>query len=161
MVYIICCLLGLGTLLPFNVLITEQQFFSVRTHVPPTTLAFADNITNLIVVSFQLVCVPSKCCACCSATCALCRSADLLVHSLRTLTSQRHPLGLSDIQVLYTWQWLLKNLLYFLCNLVRLSGVPRHPGFSPLCHARVFERPPSMCGDEHDKHHILYPLSKP
>ena len=61
--YGICCLLGLGTLLPFNVLITEQQFFTVRTHVAPTAAVFADNVTNLIVVSFQIVCVspPARC----------------------------------------------------------------------------------------------------
>ena len=56
-VYGVCCLLGLGTLLPWNVFITEKQYFDVRVQQPPTQPALADNFENIIVVSFQILCV--------------------------------------------------------------------------------------------------------
>ena len=57
LVYGVCCLLGLSTLLPWNVFITEKQFFSVRVQQPPTQPALADNFENIIVVAFQIMCV--------------------------------------------------------------------------------------------------------
>ena len=62
--YGVCCLLGLGTLLPWNLFITEKQYFDVRVQQPPTQAALADNFENIIVVSFQLMCValtPADC----------------------------------------------------------------------------------------------------
>lgn len=53
-VYAIFMLLGVGTLLPFNVLITERDFFEVRSKVVPTWEFAADNSENLIVFIFQL-----------------------------------------------------------------------------------------------------------
>jgi hypothetical protein len=47
----------LGTLLPWNLFITEKQYFDVRVQQPPTQPALADNFENIIVVSFQLMCV--------------------------------------------------------------------------------------------------------
>jgi len=57
LVYGVCCLLGLSTLLPWNVFITEKQFFSVRAQQLPTQPAVADNFTSVIVVAFQIMCV--------------------------------------------------------------------------------------------------------
>lgn len=51
---IIMALLGVGTLLPFNVFITERAFYEVRAHKSPTWHGAADNIENLLVVIFQL-----------------------------------------------------------------------------------------------------------
>ena len=56
LVYGVCCLLGLSTLLPWNVFITEKQFFNVRVQQPPTQPALADNFENIIVVAFQIMC---------------------------------------------------------------------------------------------------------
>lgn len=57
-VYGILCLLGVATLLPWNVFITENEFFDVRVHQPPTYSALADNFETSIVLIFQFVYVP-------------------------------------------------------------------------------------------------------
>lgn len=53
-VYAIFLLLGTGTLLPFNVFITERDFFEVRSIVQPTWSSAAHNVENTIVTIFQL-----------------------------------------------------------------------------------------------------------
>ena len=55
MVYWILCLLGVATLLPWNVYITESEFFDIRVHVPPTYNGIADSCETAIVLVFQFV----------------------------------------------------------------------------------------------------------
>lgn len=56
MVWAIMCLLGVATLLPWNVFITETDFFNVRVHVPPTYHAIADGMfENAISIIFLFV----------------------------------------------------------------------------------------------------------
>jgi len=55
MVYWILCLLGVATLLPWNVFITESEFFDIRVHVPPTYDRVADSFETAIVLVFQIV----------------------------------------------------------------------------------------------------------
>lgn len=55
MVYGILCLLGVATLLPWNVFINENEYFDVRVHVKPTYLNIADNFESAIVLVFQFV----------------------------------------------------------------------------------------------------------
>ena len=59
MVYWILCLLGVATLLPWNVFITESEFFDIRVHVSPTYDRIADSCETAIVLVFQFVYVPS------------------------------------------------------------------------------------------------------
>ena len=54
-VYWILCLLGVATLLPWNVFITESEFFDIRVHVPPTYDRVADSFETAIVLVFQIV----------------------------------------------------------------------------------------------------------
>ncbi|CAL8462012.1 g1543 [Coccomyxa elongata] len=54
-VYGILCLLGVATLLPWNVFITENEFFDIRVHVKPTYRSIADNFESAIVLTFQFV----------------------------------------------------------------------------------------------------------
>ncbi|CAL5222718.1 g5121 [Coccomyxa viridis] len=54
-VYWILCLLGVATLLPWNVFITESEFFDIRVHVPPTYDKIADSAETAIVLVFQFV----------------------------------------------------------------------------------------------------------
>ncbi len=49
------CLLGVATLLPWNVFITENEFFDIRVHVKPTYRSIADNFESAIVLTFQFV----------------------------------------------------------------------------------------------------------
>ncbi len=49
-------LLGVGTLLPFNVAITERDFWGIRAHCVPTWQWAADNVENLLVIVFQIWC---------------------------------------------------------------------------------------------------------
>lgn len=58
LVYGILCLLGVATLLPWNVFITENEFFDIRVHQPPTYHAIADNFETAIVLIFQFVYAP-------------------------------------------------------------------------------------------------------
>lgn len=53
-VYAIFLLLGTGTLLPFNVFITERDFFEVRSIIQPTWISAARNMENIIVTTFQV-----------------------------------------------------------------------------------------------------------
>ena len=59
MVYWILCLLGVATLLPWNVFITESEFFDIRVHVSPTYDRIADSCETAIVLVFQFVYVLS------------------------------------------------------------------------------------------------------
>ncbi len=54
-VYWILCLLGVATLLPWNVFITESEFFDIRVHVSPTYDKIADSAETAIVLAFQFV----------------------------------------------------------------------------------------------------------
>ena len=49
------CLLGVAALLPWNVFITENDFFDVRVHVDPTFPRIADSFESAIVLVFQFV----------------------------------------------------------------------------------------------------------
>ena len=48
-----CGLLGAGTLLPFNVLITENAYYLLRFHAQPTWAAAADAFEPLLTTSFN------------------------------------------------------------------------------------------------------------
>ena len=54
-VYWILCLLGVATLLPWNVFITESEFFDIRVHVLPTYGSIADSFETAIVLVFQFM----------------------------------------------------------------------------------------------------------
>ncbi len=54
-VYSILSLLGVATLLPWNVFITENEYFDVRVHIKPTYPSVADNFESSIVLTFQFV----------------------------------------------------------------------------------------------------------
>lgn len=54
-VYGILSLLGVATLLPWNVFITENEYFDVRVHIKPTYPSVADNFESSIVLTFQFV----------------------------------------------------------------------------------------------------------
>lgn len=49
--YIIFVLLGTGTLLPWNVFLTEKEFYDVRLHVTP----YMDYVTNNFMSLFCMV----------------------------------------------------------------------------------------------------------
>lgn len=51
--WLVCGLLGAGTLLPFNVLITENAYYAARFHSPPTLQAAADAFEPLLTASFN------------------------------------------------------------------------------------------------------------
>lgn len=51
--YGILVMLGIGTLLPWNVMITEKEFFDVRLHVEPYFPAFAGNFLSLFGLTFN------------------------------------------------------------------------------------------------------------
>ena len=53
MVYVIFTLLGTGTLLPFNVFLTEKEFYDVRLQVPPFNDFVADNFMSLFALAFN------------------------------------------------------------------------------------------------------------
>jgi hypothetical protein len=54
-VYGILCLMGVATLLPWNVFITENEFFNIRVHQPPTYITIADSFETAVVLVFQSV----------------------------------------------------------------------------------------------------------
>lgn len=51
--YIILVLLGVGTLLPWNVFITEKEFFDIRLHVDPSIPLVANNFISLFGLVFN------------------------------------------------------------------------------------------------------------
>ncbi|GBF96920.1 equilibrative nucleoside transporter family [Raphidocelis subcapitata] len=53
LVYGILVILGIGTLLPWNVMITEKEFFDVRLHVEPYLPAVAGNFMSLFGLTFN------------------------------------------------------------------------------------------------------------
>lgn len=53
LVYGILVTLGVGTLLPWNVMITEKEFFDVRLHVPPYDARVAGNFMNWFGLTFN------------------------------------------------------------------------------------------------------------
>lgn len=53
LVYGILVILGIGTLLPWNVFITETEFFDVRLHVEPSSPAIANNYISLFGLVFN------------------------------------------------------------------------------------------------------------
>ena len=54
-VFIIFVLLGTGTLLPFNVFLTEKEFYDVRLQVPPYSDFISDNFMSLFAISFNIL----------------------------------------------------------------------------------------------------------
>jgi hypothetical protein len=54
LVYWLMCLLGISALLPYNVMLTEAEYFIVRTHQPPTITALADNFETVIVNCYTI-----------------------------------------------------------------------------------------------------------
>jgi solute carrier family 29 (equilibrative nucleoside transporter), member 1/2/3 len=54
-VYCTMCALGVGTLLPWNLFITERGYFDVRVRVRPTFEALAESFENVIVLVFQML----------------------------------------------------------------------------------------------------------
>ncbi|GAX77749.1 hypothetical protein CEUSTIGMA_g5192.t1 [Chlamydomonas eustigma] len=54
-VYFIFVLLGTGTLLPFNVFLTEKEFYDVRLQVLPFNAYIADNFMSLFCISFNIL----------------------------------------------------------------------------------------------------------
>ena len=55
-------LLGCATLLPWNVVITELQFFSVRAQQQPTFQHIAEDFKAVVPVSFQCTYVANAYC---------------------------------------------------------------------------------------------------
>lgn len=53
LVYGILVILGIGTLLPWNVFITETEFFDVRLHVEPSSPTIANNFISLFGLVFN------------------------------------------------------------------------------------------------------------
>jgi equilibrative nucleoside transporter 1/2/3 len=53
LVYGILVMLGIGTLLPWNVMITEKEFFDVRLHVEPADARIAGNFMSLFGLTFN------------------------------------------------------------------------------------------------------------
>lgn len=53
LVYGILVVLGIGTLLPWNVFITETEFFDVRLHVEPSSPTIANNYISLFGLVFN------------------------------------------------------------------------------------------------------------
>ncbi len=54
-VYFIFLLLGTGVLLPFNVFLTEKEFYDVRLQVPPFNSFVVDNFMSLFAISFNIL----------------------------------------------------------------------------------------------------------
>lgn len=51
--YIIFVLLGTATLLPWNVFLTEKEFWDVRFQVQPSNEFVADNFMSLFALAFN------------------------------------------------------------------------------------------------------------
>lgn len=56
LVYITFGILGIGTLLPWNVVLTETDYFLVRSHVPPTAPSIANNFPAVLANSYTIMC---------------------------------------------------------------------------------------------------------
>lgn len=56
--YWLMCLLGISALLPYNVMLTEAEYFTVRTHQEPTIELIADNFETILVNSYTIGCLP-------------------------------------------------------------------------------------------------------
>ena len=54
-VYFIFVLLGICTRLPWNVLITEKEFYDVRLRVPPFNAFVVRNFMNVFACTFNIV----------------------------------------------------------------------------------------------------------
>lgn len=54
LVYGILVLLGVGTLMPWNVFMTEKEFWDIRLHQDPFNPFIAHNFMNLFAVTFNL-----------------------------------------------------------------------------------------------------------
>jgi hypothetical protein len=53
LVYGILVVLGIGTLLPLNVFLTEKEFFDIRLHVEPVQPTVANNFLSLFGLVFN------------------------------------------------------------------------------------------------------------
>jgi equilibrative nucleoside transporter 1/2/3 len=53
LVYGILVVLGVGTLLPLNVFLTEKEFFDIRLHVEPVQPLVANNFISLFGLVFN------------------------------------------------------------------------------------------------------------
>lgn len=51
--YGILVMLGIGTLLPLNVFLTEKEFFDIRLHVEPVQPTVANNFLSLFGLVFN------------------------------------------------------------------------------------------------------------
>eukprot|EP00884_Botryococcus_braunii_P022491 jgi/Botrbrau1/8926/Bobra.0148s0039.1 len=54
LVYWLMCLLGISALLPYNVMLTEAEYYTVRTHQEPTIEILADNFETILVNSYTV-----------------------------------------------------------------------------------------------------------
>lgn len=52
--YYILLVLGVGTLLPWNVFLTEKEFFDIRLHVEPSNPTIANNFVSLFGLVFNI-----------------------------------------------------------------------------------------------------------
>jgi len=52
-VYTIIVLQGLASAVPWNVYVTESEYFGLRVHVPPYSRILADNFENVNLVTSQ------------------------------------------------------------------------------------------------------------
>ncbi len=57
LVYSIIVLQGLASAVPWNVFVTESEYFGLRVHVPPFSRVLADNFENVNLVISQAACV--------------------------------------------------------------------------------------------------------
>ena len=53
LVYVIVVLQGLASAVPWNVFVTESEYFGLRVHVPPYSRVLADNFENVNLVISQ------------------------------------------------------------------------------------------------------------
>ncbi|KAI8465261.1 MAG: hypothetical protein J3K34DRAFT_525488 [Monoraphidium minutum] len=65
LVYGILVMLGVGTLLPWNVMITEKEFFDVRLHVEPYNPAVAGNFLSIFGLTFNTANLLAFCAVAC------------------------------------------------------------------------------------------------
>ncbi len=56
LVYAIIVLQGLASAVPWNVFVTESEYFGLRVHVPPFSRILADNFENVNLVISQAAC---------------------------------------------------------------------------------------------------------
>jgi equilibrative nucleoside transporter 1/2/3 len=58
-VYAIVVLQGLASAVPWNVFVTESEYFGLRVHVPPSSRVLADNFENVNLVISQAAYAPA------------------------------------------------------------------------------------------------------